>query len=512
MSVLSVVWFKRDLRVQDAQPLSQAASVSKILPLYCIEPDYWQQPYTSARQWAWISGALLELDAALTDLGQPLWVESGDVVAVFEALWQGHRFSRLWSHAETGPDWTYARDRRVAAWCDARAVTWTEYRQDGVIRGLKQRRNWATHWEAVMQTPQAPIPRLQGLGAPPKPAIDVLRQQAIARKEEGVVWQSSGRSAGHALLQSFFQERAATYRRGMSSPVKAASVCSRLSPHLAYGTLSLREVAQATQERRLALEAGGDRSGLRSGLASFYSRLHWHCHFMQKLETEPRIEFESMHRGFLDYQPMTDISQDRLARFSEGQLGWPFVDACLRALAQTGWINFRMRAMLAAVAAYHLAIDWRGTAQVMARWFVDFEAGIHFSQMQMQSGMTGINMNRIYNPIKQSMDQDPDGVFIRQYVPELAAVPNDWIHAPWRMPVSLQTKLGVRIGQTYPAPVGDPVQMAREAKQRLSHWIATHAMAEERDRVVRMHASKMRQVRPRYATTSSRAQLGLELE
>ena len=96
MSVLSVVWFKRDLRVQDAQPLSQAASVSKILPLYCIEPDYWQQPYTSARQWAWISGALLELDAALTDLGQPLCVESGDVVAVFEALWQGHRFSRLW--------------------------------------------------------------------------------------------------------------------------------------------------------------------------------------------------------------------------------------------------------------------------------------------------------------------------------------------------------------------------------------------------------------------------------
>ena len=512
MPAVSLVWFKRDLRVCDAAPLAGAAQIGPVLPLYCIEPDYWQQPYTSPRQWHWIRDAVAELDTELTALGQPLWVEQGEVVAVFESLWQRYRVTHLWSHAETGPDWTYARDRRVADWCDARGVQWTQSRQDGVIRGLRQRTHWAAHWERVMRAPQVTVPRLDGVGQPPRAARQILAQVTPTGSADASPLQPSGRQAGLALLRSFLQTRAATYRRGMSSPLTAQTVCSRLSPHLAYGTLSLKEVFQAADARRTDLEATRDRSGLRSGLSSFTSRLHWHCHFMQKLETEPRIEFEPMHRGFLGFQDMTPETEGRLARFSEGQLGWPFVDACLRALAQTGWLNFRMRAMLAAIAAYHLAIDWRATAQVMARWFTDFEAGIHFSQMQMQSGLTGINVNRIYNPIKQSMDQDPDGVFIREFVPELAPVPTDWIHAPWRMPMSLQRSLGVRIGHTYPTPVGDPVQMAREAKQRLSEWIATHAMTEERDRILKTHASKMRQPRPRYAKTAPRSQLSLEWE
>lgn len=512
MSDVSVVWFKRDLRVVDASPLHEAARTGRVLPLYCIETEYWQQPYASPRQWQWVRDALVELDTELTALGAPLWVEQGDVVALFESLWQVHRFTHLWSHAETGPDWTYARDRRVAEWCRVRDVTWTQYRQDGVIRGLQRRSNWAAHWERLMRLPQVPVPRLSGVGAPLRCARQILGEVTVFDSIDSTVVQPSGRQAGLDLLASFLQARATTYRRGMSSPLSAPTVCSRLSPHLAYGTLSVKEVFQAADARRAELEAAGDRTGLRSGLSSFASRLHWHCHFMQKLETEPRIEFEPMHRGFLGFQAMTPETEERLVRFSEGCLGWPFVDACLRALAQTGWLNFRMRAMLAAVAAYHLAIDWRATAQVMARWFTDFEAGIHFSQMQMQSGLTGINVNRIYNPIKQSMDQDPEGHFIREFVPELAPVPTDWIHMPWRMPMSLQRALGVRIGKTYPAPIGDPVQMAREAKQRLSEWISTHAMVEERDRILRMHASKMRQSRPRYAKTANRSQLSLEWE
>ena len=167
--------------------------------------------------------------------------------------------------------------------------------------------------------------------------------------------------------------------------------------------------------------------------------------------------------------------------------------------------------MLVAVASYHLWINWRETAHVLGRWFTDFEAGIHFSQIQMQSGVTGINANRVYAPIKQSMDQDPDGRFIKRWVPELEAVPVAWVHTPWRMPVSMQHQCGCLIGRDYPEPVGDPVQMAREARERLTNWISTHDLSGEAQRVLKQHGSRLRQARPRYGKKAKSPQLSLDV-
>lgn len=153
---------------------------------------------------------------------------------------------------------------------------------------------------------------------------------------------------------------------------------------------------------------------------------------MQKLESEPRIEFENMHRacnGLRD--PIPD--PHRLDAWRQGHTSVPFVDACMCALIHTGWINFRMRAMLMSFSAYPLWLHWRGPGLHLARVFTDYESGIHWSRVQMQSGTTGIDRLRIYNPVKQSQDQDPDGVFIRRWVPELAAVPDARIHSPWTM-------------------------------------------------------------------------------
>ncbi len=188
---------------------------------------------------------------------------------------------------------------------------------------------------------------------------------------------------------------------------------------------------------------------------------------------------------------------DRLSAWARGETGWPFVDACMRALAHSGWINFRMRAMLMSVASYQLWLHWREPALHLARQFVDYEPGIHYPQAQMQSGTTGINTLRIYNPIKQSLDQDPAGRFIRTWVPELTAVDDAWIHVPWRMPASAQQRCGVCIGRDYPAPLVDHEAAARSARQRIQLARRSGEARAESRAIHHRHGSRRRGPRPK---------------
>ena len=140
----------------------------------------------------------------------------------------------------------------------------------------------------------------------------------------------------------------------------------------------------------------------------------------------------------------------------------------MRALHQRSWINFRMRAMLTSFSSYDLWLHWRKPAVYLAKHFLDFEPGIHFSQTQMQSGTTGINTMRIYSPAKQVKDQDPDGAFIREWLPELDGVPNEHLAEPHKMPLDVQRKSGCIIGKHYPRPIVNHQDAVREARRRMS--------------------------------------------
>jgi len=474
MEPVHVVWFKRDLRVVDHAPLLEAARRGPVLPLYIAEPHLWAQPDASARQWAFLAESLAELRQALAALGQPLLVRVGEMLPWLERLRRRVPIAGLWSHQETGNGWTYQRDLQVAAWCREQGIAWSELPQNGVVRCLKSRDGWARRWEQRLGGEPLPAPaRLRppsgawALGTIPSASDLGLAPDPCPGRQPG------GRRAGLALLESFLNERGRGYARGLSSPLTAPTACSRLSPHLAFGTLSLREVVQASRRRR--------------GPKAFEERLHWHCHFIQKLECEPQLEFRDAHPA---YEGLRQTDPERLAAWSEGRTGWPFVDACMRALIAEGWINFRMRAMLMAVASQHLWIHWRDSGLVLARLFVDYEPGIHWNQCQMQAGTTGINIVRLYNPIKQGLDHDPEALFLRRWLPELANVPPVHRHTPWRMTEAEQQESACVLGVDYPLPLLDHKQAAREARDKV--WAVRQGEAFRRtaDAIQQRHGSR----------------------
>ena len=458
---LQIVWFKRDLRIEDHRVLVQAARRGPVLPLFIAEPELWRLPDMSGRQWAFVAESLQTLRRDLAQLGQPLIIRVGDVIEVLERARRRFGGVALWSHEETGNGWTYARDLRVADWAKQTGVQWTEVQQSGVIRRLKSRNGWAKRWDAFMAEPEAapptaltPLAEIDPGEIPTAKALGLPTDLCPGR-------QMGGRDAAIETLHSFLHVRGAPYRRAMSSPMAGAEHCSRLSPHLAWGTLSMREAAQAGWARQRALKTDGIKGGWRGALSSFQGRLHWRDHFTQKLEDEPELEFRNLHRACDGLRPKTPDAA-RLDAWCRGETGLPFVDACMRALTATGWMNFRMRAMLMAVASYHLWLDWRKPGEHLARLFTDYEPGIHWPQVQMQSGTTGINTIRIYNPVKQGHDQDPDGAFIRQWLPELASVPDEFIHEPWTWDGANQI-----LDKTYPMRIIDHLAAARSARERV---------------------------------------------
>jgi deoxyribodipyrimidine photo-lyase len=291
---------------------------------------------------------------------------------------------------------------------------------------------------------------------------DLPSLQALCLQPDAKAVQAGSEAHAWAELGDFLDGRGRDYRRAMSSPLTAADACSRLSPHLAFGTISMRAVHQATEH---AIADTSDRT-LAKALRSFSGRLRWHCHFMQKLEDEPNIEFHNFAR-VCDGLREDAFNNDYFEAWCEGRTGYPMVDACMRSLRATGWLNFRMRAMLVSFASYHLWLHWRPTGLFLARQFLDYEPGIHWSQMQMQSGTTGINTLRMYSPTKQAQDQDPQGLFIRRWVPELAKVPLPYLAEPWQMDPSVQHMAGCRMGLDYPLPIVDDKAAMAFAKDRM---------------------------------------------
>jgi len=472
MPTHALVWFKRDLRITDHAPLVAAAGCDAALALFVIEPEWLGSPEFDGQHLDFGLACLASLREALAARGLPLLVRVGPALQVMRELRQEFTFTHLFSHEETGPGWSYARDRAVAAWCGAAGVLWQQWPQTGVVRRLATRTGWAAQWAARMHAPQWPEPAGWRGASAVVAALPTAADLGVAPHGRSLLPEAGG-AAAHDVLQSFIQGRGRGYRRALSSPLTAEQGCSRLSAHLAFGTLSMRQVHQGAEAAIVLSQTEGD-ANLACGLRGFASRLRWHCHFMQKLEDEPAIEHRNFARVYDGLRPgdvaggaapFDEAQQVKFEAWCAGRTGFPMVDACMRSLRATGWLNFRMRAMLVSFASYHLWLHWRDTGLFLARQFLDFEAGIHWSQMQMQSGTTGINTLRIYSPAKQARDHDPEGAFVRRWVPEFGTA-------------------------SYPEPIVDERAALKFAKDTMYGLRAQPGARVEADAVQQKHGSR----------------------
>ena len=467
MSNVHVVWFKRDLRVHDHAPLLAAvASGAPVLPLYIFEPEFWALPEHSGRQFDFMMESLRSLDEALKVRGSSLCIRVGDAGQVFADLHKRHGLAAIHAHEEIGLQWSYDRDRAVQRWALKAGIALREQPQHGIVRRHPGSGDgWARQWEAWMLAPRAKAPdeiRSSGVPTGEWPAGDDFRLKTDPCPGR----QPGGRAEGVELLRSFIASRGRRYRTVMDSPQSAEGACSRLSPHFTFGTVSIREAYQGAMRARAELERDGD-STFAASLDTFLSRLQWHCHFLQKLSDQTTINSRNLHVAPDGLRDRVSDGDPRLEAWTSGRTGFPFLDACMRSLNDTGWLNHRMRAMVMAFAAQHLWMDWQQPAARLAALFTDFEAGIHYPQAQKQAGVRPAGIPRIYNPVKQSVDHDRDGDFIRRWVPELSGLSSTHIHAPWDAPKAELARAGIVLGQTYPMRIVDHMAAAREARDRI---------------------------------------------
>ena len=474
---INIFWFKRDLRLLDNEPLNNAVSQKeKLLLIYCFEPSLKKNKHYSTRHWNFIKESINDLNIYLKNIDTHIHTYNKEITDVLKEIQEKFIVKKIFSHNETGLNVTFERDILLKEFCQNNSIQWEEEINNGVFRGLNNRKNWIKKWRDHMKSP---VVLFKG---EKNDFINIKKKQNFKVKDSKIL-QKGGVSSGIKYLDSFLDSRHTKYQNNISKPEASRTSCSRLSPYMSWGNISTRYAWQRAKEQ---IQNGKSKFQLNG----FTSRLRWQAHFIQKFEMECQMEFRSVNKGYQNL--VKPINKKFISAWEKGKTGYPLVDASMRCVVETGYLNFRMRALLVSFLTHHLWQPWQSGVIHLARNFLDFEPGIHYSQFQMQAGETGINMIRIYNPTKNAKEHDKEGVFIKKWIPELKKIPTPILFEPWKMSPIDQENYDCKIGKDYPNPIVDISETYKYAASKLWSIKSDPKVKEESSRILQKHTNANR--------------------
>tara|TARA_B100001094_G_scaffold331777_1_gene401279 strand:+ start:1817 stop:3256 length:1440 start_codon:yes stop_codon:yes gene_type:complete len=475
---MNIIWLKRDLRLSDHLPLDFCEKNNKnYFFIYIFEPSIIEYPDTSLRHLQFIYHSILLMNKELKKFNRKISIYYGESDKIFNYIIKHNNIDGIYSYQESGTLITYKRDLYLKKIFKKNKICWTEYQRDGIIRGIKNRLGWDQNWFSTMNTPISNT-QISISTSTDKLKCKFPMNLALQDKLKNYPhsYKKPGETEAKKTLISFADSRGFNYSKYISKPNESRKSCGRISPYLAWGNISVKQAYQYIKNHQNYKYNKRSFNGL-------LTRLKWRCHFIQKFEVEPEIEKACANRGFESLKKTNDPKL--IQSWEDGITGIPLVDANMRCLIKTGWINFRMRAMLVSIFCHQFDCDWRKGAHHLARLFLDYEPGIHYSQFQMQAGTTGINAVRIYNPIKQSYDHDEEGIFIKKWVEELKHHSKEDVHEPWGVSPILKNIYYKNC--KYPNPVLDLKKASTKARKKIWDHKKSSQVFNDNYRILKLH-------------------------
>ena len=466
----ALVWFRRDLRDVDHAALARALEGGG--PVYCafvFDREILDVlPSREDRRVEFIAGSVRELDARLRARGGGLIVRHAFAREAIPALARELGVAAGHANRDYEPA-AIARDDAVATSLAGTGIAYVSHKDHVVFERdevltragtpfsvfTPYKRAWLERLAPAHLAPHAVDP-VAGALAPPPPGSDTgvpaLESLGFRPTNLAALGVTPGMSGARALFASF-RRRIDRYREARDYPARKGP--SYLSVHLRFGTISIRELVAYSHARSLLPDG--------EGAATWLSELVWREFYSQILWHRPDVVAHAFRPEY-DALPFPD-DPARLGAWREGRTGYPIVDAAMRQLARTGYMHNRLRMIAASFLVKDLLVDWRLGERHFADALIDYDLASNNGGWQWAAS-TGCDAQpwfRIFNPVTQSQRFDPDGAFIRRYVPEIAKLEGGEIHAPWMLPPALQQARGVVVGRDYPAPIVDHAKAREQA-------------------------------------------------